>query len=40
MAGAKIENIQRFTQDFMGTQTVRLEQNYVQLRRFLMRPTA
>ena len=26
--GAKIENIQRFTQDFMGTQTVRLEQNY------------
>ena len=26
--GAKIENIQRFTQDFLGTQTVRLEQNY------------
>ncbi|MEC7993827.1 MAG: UvrD-helicase domain-containing protein, partial [Pseudomonadota bacterium] len=26
--GAKIENIQRFTQDFVGTQTVRLEQNY------------
>jgi DNA helicase-2/ATP-dependent DNA helicase PcrA len=26
--GAKIENIQRFTQDFIGTQTVRLEQNY------------
>ncbi len=26
--GAKIENIQRFTEDFAGTQTVRLEQNY------------
>jgi DNA helicase-2/ATP-dependent DNA helicase PcrA len=26
--GAKIENIQRFTQDFAGTRTVRLEQNY------------
>jgi DNA helicase-2/ATP-dependent DNA helicase PcrA len=26
--GAKIENIQRFTEDFVGTQTVRLEQNY------------
>ena len=26
--GAKIENIQRFTQDFSGTHTVRLEQNY------------
>lgn len=26
--GAKIENIQRFGEDFPGTQTVRLEQNY------------
>lgn len=26
--GAKIENIQRFTQDFSGTETIRLEQNY------------
>ena len=26
--GAKIENIQRFTQDFSGTRTIRLEQNY------------
>ncbi len=26
--GAKIENIQRFTQDFSATRTVRLEQNY------------
>lgn len=26
--GAKIENIQRFTQDFAGTRTIRLEQNY------------
>ena len=26
--GAKIENIQRFTEDFAGTRTVRLEQNY------------
>jgi DNA helicase II / ATP-dependent DNA helicase PcrA len=26
--GAKIENIQRFTQDFANVQTVRLEQNY------------
>ena len=26
--GAKIENIQRFTQDFAHTQTIRLEQNY------------
>ena len=26
--GAKIENIQRFSQDFEGTQVVRLEQNY------------
>jgi len=26
--GAKIENIQRFSQDFSGTQTFRLEQNY------------
>jgi len=26
--GAKIENIQRFTQDFSHTQTIRLEQNY------------
>lgn len=26
--GAKIENIQRFSQDFSDTQTVRLEQNY------------
>lgn len=26
--GAKIENIQRFTQDFDHTQTIRLEQNY------------
>lgn len=26
--GAKIENIQRFTDDFSGTRTVRLEQNY------------
>ncbi len=26
--GAKIENIQRFTQDFSNVQTVRLEQNY------------
>jgi ATP-dependent DNA helicase UvrD/PcrA len=26
--GAKIENIQRFTEDFVGTHTVRLEQNY------------
>lgn len=26
--GARIENIQRFTQDFPGSQTVRLEQNY------------
>lgn len=26
--GAKIENIQRFTQDFASVQTVRLEQNY------------
>ncbi|MEH6592841.1 MAG: DNA helicase II [Halioglobus sp.] len=26
--GAKIENIQRFGQDFVGTKTVRLEQNY------------
>lgn len=26
--GAKIENIQRFTQDFAATRTVRLEQNY------------
>ena len=26
--GAKIENIQRFTQDFADTRTVRLEQNY------------
>ena len=26
--GAKIENIQRFTEDFAGTETVRLEQNY------------
>jgi DNA helicase-2/ATP-dependent DNA helicase PcrA len=26
--GAKIENIQRFADDFAGTRTVRLEQNY------------
>ena len=26
--GAKIENIQRFTEDFSGTHTIRLEQNY------------
>ena len=26
--GAKIENIQRFSEDFAGTRTVRLEQNY------------
>jgi DNA helicase-2/ATP-dependent DNA helicase PcrA len=26
--GAKIENIQRFTEDFKGTRTIRLEQNY------------
>jgi DNA helicase-2/ATP-dependent DNA helicase PcrA len=26
--GAKIENIQRFTEDYPGTRTVRLEQNY------------
>ncbi len=26
--GAKIENIQRFTEDFNATQTIRLEQNY------------
>ncbi len=26
--GAKIENIQRFTEDFSGTRTIRLEQNY------------
>jgi len=26
--GAKIENIQRFSQDFKGTQLIRLEQNY------------
>ncbi len=26
--GAKIENIQRFTKDFPGTKTIRLEQNY------------
>ncbi|MEH6567968.1 MAG: DNA helicase II [Halioglobus sp.] len=26
--GAKIENIQRFSEDFIGVQTVRLEQNY------------
>ncbi len=26
--GAKVENIQRFTQDFPSTQTIRLEQNY------------
>lgn len=26
--GARIENIQRFTDDFIGTQTIRLEQNY------------
>jgi DNA helicase-2/ATP-dependent DNA helicase PcrA len=26
--GAKIENIQRYTEDFEGTRTVRLEQNY------------
>ncbi|MFT4823481.1 MAG: DNA helicase-2/ATP-dependent DNA helicase PcrA [Halioglobus sp.] len=26
--GAKIENIQRFSQDFVGVETVRLEQNY------------
>lgn len=26
--GARIENIQRFTDDFPGTQTIRLEQNY------------
>ncbi len=26
--GARIENIQRFTEDFPGTETVRLEQNY------------
>lgn len=26
--GAKIENIQRFTEDFPGTRTIRLEQNY------------
>ena len=26
--GAKIENIQRFTEDFSATQTIRLEQNY------------
>jgi DNA helicase-2/ATP-dependent DNA helicase PcrA len=26
--GARIENIQRFTEDFAGTRTVRLEQNY------------
>jgi DNA helicase-2/ATP-dependent DNA helicase PcrA len=26
--GAKIENIQRFSEDFAGTQTIRLEQNY------------
>ncbi len=26
--GAKIENIQRFETDFIGTQTIRLEQNY------------
>jgi len=26
--GAKIENIQRFTEDFSDTQTIRLEQNY------------
>ncbi len=26
--GARIENIQRFTEDFSGTRTIRLEQNY------------
>ena len=26
--GAKVENIQRFAEDFAGTVTVRLEQNY------------
>lgn len=26
--GAKIENIQRFSEDFIGAQTIRLEQNY------------
>ena len=26
--GARIENIQRFTQDFSATRTIRLEQNY------------
>ncbi len=26
--GAKVENIQRFSKDFPGTQTIRLEQNY------------
>jgi DNA helicase II / ATP-dependent DNA helicase PcrA len=26
--GARIENIQRFTEDFTGTRTIRLEQNY------------
>ena len=26
--GARIENIQRFTDDFLGTKTIRLEQNY------------
>lgn len=26
--GAKIENIQRFSEDFVGAQTIRLEQNY------------
>ncbi len=26
--GSKVENIQRFAEDFLGTQTIRLEQNY------------
>ena len=33
--GAKIENIQRFTQDFQGTRTIRLEQNYRSTRTIL-----
>ena len=26
--GARVENIQRFAEDFAGTETIRLEQNY------------
>ncbi|GIR70058.1 MAG: hypothetical protein CM15mP74_13090 [Halieaceae bacterium] len=38
--GARVENIQRFSEDFRQTETVRLEQNYRSTQRFWKLPTA